>query len=41
MKLPGVLKKIQEEFPGVNYKQSEISRGDQENRIYRGLGIRP
>ena len=37
MKLPGVLKKLQEDFPGVNQKQSRISRGDQESRISGGL----
>ena len=29
MEFPVVLKKLQEEYPGVNYKQGEISRGDQ------------
>ena len=35
MEFPGLLKKLQGEFPGVNYKQSTISRGDQENGISR------
>ena len=30
MEFPGVLKKKQVHFPGVNQKQCEISRGDQE-----------
>ena len=41
MEFPGVLKKFQGQFPGVNWKQSEISRGDQESGIFRGLGFRP
>ena len=40
VELAGVLKKLQEEFPRVNLKQSGISRGDQENWISRGLGFR-
>ena len=41
MEFLGVLKKLQEEFPGVNWKQSGTSRGDQESGISRGLGFRP
>ena len=41
MELPGVLKKLQEEFLGFNKKQSGISRGGQESGISRGLGFRP
>ena len=42
MEFPGVLKKLQEEFPGViKEEQTGISRGDQESGISRGLGFRP
>ena len=39
MEFPGVLKKLQEEFPGVNQKQSGNSGGDEENGISRGLEL--
>ena len=46
MEFPGVLKKQQVDFTGVNYKRRGISRGDQEKknhvaRFSRGLGFRP
>ena len=44
MEFPGVLKKKQVHFPGVNQKQCEISRGDQEKimwNFYKGLSFRP
>ena len=43
MELPGVLKKKQKHFPGVNQKLCEISWGDQENimwNLYKGLCFR-
>ena len=39
MELPGVLKKLQEEFLGFNKKQSVISRGGQERVLDLGLKI--
>ena len=41
MEFPGVLKKFQEEFPGVKKNKSGISGGDQESEISRGLSYRP
>ena len=41
MEFPGISKKLQEEFPEVNWKQSGTSRGDQEIGISRILGFRP
>ena len=44
MKFPGVIKKKQVHFPGVNQKQCDISRGDQEKvmwNFYKGLCFRP
>ena len=39
MEVPGVMKKVQEEFPGVNEKHSGTSRG--ERGIARDLNFRP
>ena len=44
MEFPGALKKKQVYFPGVNHKQRETSRGDQENimwNFYKDLCFRP
>ena len=44
MEFTGVLKKKQVDFPGVNQKQCEISKDDQENimwNFYKGLCFRP
>ena len=43
MEFPGVSKKEHMEFPGVNYKQTGISKGDQEKIVcnLQGLGFRP
>ena len=43
MEFPGVLKKKQVHFPGVNQKQCEISRGDKKVmwNFYKGLYFRP
>ena len=40
MEFPGVLMKLQAELPGVNEKQSGISRGNQKSGISSGLGSR-
>ena len=41
MEFSGVLKKLQEAFPGIKYKQTRIFGGDQESGISRGFGFRP
>ena len=43
MEFPGVSKKEHMEFPGVSYKQTGISKGDQEKIVcnLQGLGFRP
>ena len=44
MTFPGVLKENQVHFPGVNQKQCEIFRGDQEKvmwNFYKDLCFRP
>ena len=44
MEFTGVLKKKQVDFPGVNQKQCEIPKDDQENimwNFYKGLCFRP
>ena len=46
MKFPGVLKKKQVHFPGVNQKQCEISRGDKKKScgtsiMYKSYCFRP
>ena len=39
MEFPGVLKKKQVHFPGVNEKQCEISRDDQENIMWNFIRV--
>ena len=43
MEFPGVMKKLQVNFPAVNLKQRGISKGDQEKivRYFQDLGFRP
>ena len=38
MEFPGVLTKWQVDFPGVNFKQHVISRGDQEKIMWNFQG---